>query len=96
MSGAVKLTPLEAEPVTTTGTDFEAGFSSFATDQAFDFSLVNISTNAAEDADILTNTGWTLVGSMAVQSNDAITSKSVGRFSARRTAANTFTLYRIG
>lgn len=78
-----------------TGTDFEAGFSSFATDQAFDFSLINISTNAAEDVDILTAVGWTLVGSMAVQSNDAITSKSVGRFRARRTAANTFTLYRL-
>ena len=78
-----------------TGTAFEAGFASFATDDAYDFTLINISTVAAEDADILTNTGWTLVGSMAVQSNDAITSKSTGTFRARRTAANTFTLYRV-
>jgi len=57
--------------------------------------LDNISTVAAEDADILAGAGWTLVGSMAVQSNDAITSKSSGHFRARRTAANTFTLYRV-
>lgn len=68
--------------------------SSIAND-AFDFSLINISTVAAEDADILTNTGWTLVGSMAVQSNDAITSKSSGRFRARKTGAGAWTLYRL-
>lgn len=66
-----------------------------AADDAFDFSLINTSTVAAEDADILTNTGWTLVGSMAVQSNDAITSKSAGRFRARKTGAGAWTLYRL-
>lgn len=66
-----------------------------AADDAFDFSLINTSTVAAEDADILTNTGWTLVGSMAVQSNAAITDKSAGRFRARKTAAGAWTLYRL-
>lgn len=66
-----------------------------AAGDAFDFSLINISTVAAEDADILTNTGWTLVGSMAVQSNAAITDKSAGRFRARKTGAGAWTLYRL-
>ncbi len=66
-----------------------------AAGDAFDFSLINISVNAAEDVDILTAAGWTLVGSMAVQSNDAITSKSAGRFRARKTGAGAWTLYRL-
>lgn len=79
-----------------TGTDLQAALpGDLANDDAFIFSLINISTDAAEDASITTNTGWTLVGSMAVQSNDAITSKSAGRFMARRTSSNNFTLYRI-
>ena len=63
---------------------------------SFDFSVINISTDAAEDGTVTTNTGWTLVGSMAVQSNDADTSKSAGRFRARKTGAGAWTLYRIG
>lgn len=66
-----------------------------AANHSFEFSLINLSTVAAEDASIATNTGWTLVGSMAVQSDDAITSKSAGRFRARKTAAGAWTLYRI-
>jgi hypothetical protein len=49
-------------------TSMDTALPSSIANDAFDFSLINISTNAAEDADILTNTGWTLVGSMAVQS----------------------------
>jgi hypothetical protein len=66
-----------------------------ANDGSFDFTLVNISTNVLETATILTNTGWTLVGDMQVQANSAVTSISSGQFRARRTASNTFTLYRI-
>lgn len=67
----------------------------FTIGDQFEFALINVSTVAAEDASITTNTGWTLVGSMAVQSNDAITSKSSGRFRVRQTAANAFTIYRV-
>lgn len=78
------------------GTDLEAAMpTNVNADRAFEFSLINISTDAAEDVTITTNTGWTLVGSIAVQSNDDVASKSAGRFRVRRTAANTFTLYRI-
>lgn len=66
-----------------------------AANDSFVFSLINISTVAAEDASITTNTGWTLVGNMDVASNAAATDKSVGRFLARKTGAGAWTLYRI-
>lgn len=75
--------------------DMDTAMPDSAAGDAFDFSLINVSTVAAEDADILTNTGWTLVGSMAVQSNAAITDKSAGRFRARKTGAGAWTLYRL-
>lgn len=67
-----------------------------AVGDTFEFSVLNISTNAAEDITMTTNTGWTLVGNMVVESNEA-TAKGdpVARFAARRTAANTYTLYRV-
>lgn len=62
---------------------------------AFDFSLINISTVAAESASITTNTGWTLVGDADVQANSAATTKSAGRFMARKTGTGAWTLYRL-
>ncbi len=76
-------------------TAMSAGFPNAADGDAFDFSLINISTVAAEDASITTNTGWTLVGDMDVASNAAATDKSAGRFRARRTGATAWTLYRL-
>jgi hypothetical protein len=67
-----------------------------ANDDAFDFTLVNISTVAAEDITLTTNTNITLVGGMVVNSNDAGTSISFGTFRCRRTAANTYSVYRVG
>ena len=67
----------------------------FPVDYSVDFSLVNISTVAIEDATVTTATGWTLVGGMIVNSNDAGTSISTGRFRARKTANGAFTLYRL-
>lgn len=66
-----------------------------ANDDSFDFSLINISTDAAEDITIVTNTGWTLVGEMTVESNDADRAQSSGTFRVRRTAADAYTIYRI-
>lgn len=83
------------------GTDLEAalvllvGTSDLKADASFDFSITNISTNAAEDVTVATNTGWTLVGKMTVESNAAVTDDSRGLFRVRRTAASTFTLYRV-
>lgn len=65
-----------------------------AVNDAFEWSLTNISTVAAEDITIATAAGWTLVGKMTVESNAAVTDDSRGVFIVRRTAANTYTLYR--
>lgn len=62
---------------------------------SFDFSVVNISTVAAESASLTTNTGWTLVGDMDVSANSAATTKSAGRFRARKTATGAWTIYRL-
>jgi hypothetical protein len=66
-----------------------------AANDAFDFSLINISTVAAESASITTNTGWILVGDMDVAANNAATTKSAGRFRARKTGTGAWTLYRL-
>lgn len=66
-----------------------------AAGDSFDFSVINISTNAAEDGSVTTNTGWTLVGNMDVASNAAATDKSAGRFRARKTGAGAWSLYRL-
>lgn len=75
-------------------TSMDTALPLFTANVAFDFTLDNISTVGAEDATITTNTGWTLVGSMAVQSNDAVTSKSTGVFQAKKTGDGTWTLSR--
>jgi hypothetical protein len=62
---------------------------------AFDFSVINISTVAAESASLTTNAGWTLVGDMDVAANSAATTKSAGRFRARKTGTGTWVLYRL-
>lgn len=66
-----------------------------AAGDAYDFSVINISTNAAEDASLTTNTGWTLVGSMDVESDDNDRARSSGGFRARKTGAAAWTLYRL-
>ena len=62
--------------------------SSIAND-AFDFSVANISVTSGETASITTNTGWTLVGEMTL----AITTSA--RFRARKTGTGAWTLYRL-
>jgi len=66
-----------------------------AAGDSFDFSVINISTNAAETGSVTTNTGWTLVGNMLLAANTAVTDNSQGRFRARKTGAGAWTLYRL-
>lgn len=77
------------------GTDFETYFSELNNNTSIEFSVINISTVAGEDCTIATNTGWTLFGSMVIEARDSDRANSSGRFVARRTATNTFRLYRI-
>ncbi len=79
------------------GTAIETALGTNAvTDNSFEFSLINISTVAAEDALLAVNTGVTIIGNLNVASNATATDPSVGRFLVRRAAADTYIVYRIG
>lgn len=82
---------------TPTGTQIDAALpSAFATGDSFDFIVINISTNAAEDAILAAGAGVTLVGDLNVASIDTAGEKSSsGTFRFRKTGSNAFTAYRI-
>ena len=76
--------------------DLDLLLTDWIANDSFDFSVINVSTVDAEDASITTNTGWTLTGNMDIPAYSAAGSlNSSGRFRARKTAAATWTLYRI-
>lgn len=72
------------------GSDLEtalvAAYPSLAVNDSLEFSVINTGPNTVT---LLTNTGWTLVGSMAVAT---VTS---ARFKIRRTATNVYVIYRL-
>lgn len=79
------------------GTDLAAALpTDFATGDSFDFTIVNISTNAAEIVTVVGNTGTTAVGNMTIAANGATTSQAWGTFRVRQTGSGTFSFYRIG
>lgn len=67
-------------------TDVDTSVSSAKVNSSFQFNVVNTGSNTAT---IVTNTGWTLVGSMAVAT--AVS----GQFLAVKTGTGTWSLYRI-
>lgn len=77
--------------------DLDTALPAAATGDAFDFTVINISTVDAEDASITTNTGWTLVGSMDLPANNSssVDHNCSGRFRARKTGTATWVLYRL-
>jgi hypothetical protein len=86
---------------TDTGAAIETGliaaYPGLQNDDCFDFSIINISTVAAEDVTVAAGaTGVTLVGLMKVDSNDSDGSPSTGVFRVRRTAQNVYSIYRVG
>lgn len=76
-------------------TDMDVALPASVAGDAFDFSVINISTVAAEAASLTTNTGWTIVGDADIAANSAITTKSAGRFRARKTGTGAWVLYRL-
>lgn len=69
--------------------DLEAEVSSAnKVNAAFDFYVINIDAGT-DDITVYTNTGWTLVGTMAVTENTS------GHFRARKTGDGTWTCYRV-
>lgn len=77
------------------GSALDTAMPDAANGDAFDFSVINISTVAAESASLTTNTNLTLVGDMDIQANSAATTKSAGRFRLRRTSTATWSCYRL-
>jgi hypothetical protein len=67
-------------------TDVDTFVSSAKVNSSFQFAIVNTGSNTAT---VVTNTGWTLVGSMAVAT--AVS----GQFLAIKTGTGTWSLYRI-
>lgn len=79
-----------------TGALLEAALTGIATGDSFDFTIINTGTGASDDATITVNTGVTIVGSPTVGSlTDATLLSGSGRFRARRSAADTFVVYRL-
>lgn len=85
---------------TPTGTEIETAFAALvpggalANDDAFDFSVINISAVAAETITLAAGVGVTLVGDMTMAAV-AVGDQSSGTFRCRRTAANTYSIYRL-
>lgn len=101
-NGLMICTPTAAATYTLpTGTNFETQLAALnivlGVDEGFDFTITNVATTAAFIITVATAAGWTLVGGMLVEANAAAQAESpVGIFRVRRTAANTYTLYRVG
>ena len=89
LTGIVTATPTTTRSIQLPlGTDLDLA-TEWAIDQAFDFSVITL---AAFALTITVNTGVTIVGSAAT----AATSGASARFRVRKTAADTFVVYRIG
>jgi hypothetical protein len=90
LTGIVTATPTEARDIQLpTGANLDLA-TQWAVGDSFDFSVITL---AAFALTLTVNTGITaIVGSAAT----GATSGSVARFRLRKTAADTFTAYRIG
>ena len=79
-----------------TGTVLAAALpSDFGVGDSLEFSITNISTNAAEDVTVAGDTGMTAKGSLIVAANSGVTELSFATFRIVNTGANTFDFYRI-
>lgn len=88
LSGIIEYTGAAANLTMPTGTVLDAGVLSgaLANDMGWQFSILN---RGSGSATLVTATGITLVGSMAVANGAS------GMFTARKTAANTYSVYRV-
>lgn len=80
-----------------TGTLMDAA-STFAVDEHFDWTLINLSAAAADTITVTAGADHTVVGTMIVASAHSTTGALYGnaaRFRTRKTAANTFVTYRL-
>jgi hypothetical protein len=79
-----------------TGTLIDAELPGVVTGDSFDFCVINTGTGASTDATITVNTDVTIVGNPTIGSlTDATIISGSGLFRCRRTAANTYVVYRL-
>ena len=79
-----------------TGTEMDAGVSAaMAADDAFELNIINLSSGADDIITLVAGSGFTIVGKLTLEAADALTNDMRGRFIVRKTAANTFVLYRV-
>lgn len=62
----------------------------------FEFTIVNVSTVAAEDVTVAGGSGTTAVGNMTIASNAAVADQAWGTFYVQKTGNNAFSFYRVG
>ena len=95
---------LEANPSSSTASyttltgallDEAIGRANLAVNDAFDLIIINTSTSAGGNIILLMGTGITLVGNNDIEEEDNVANSSSARFRFRRTAADTWTCYRI-
>lgn len=87
LTGIVRYTGAAANLTFPTGTNIENGLpATFPNNHSFDFSVINTGSGTAT---LLTNTDLTLIGGMTVAAGAS------GQFRARKTATNTYTIYRL-
>jgi hypothetical protein len=86
-TGIIRYTGGAATLTLPTGTNIENGVSGIEVNLSFDFDVINTGTATAT---IGTASGLTLIGAMSV------TTGTSGVFRVRKTATNTFTVYRLG
>ncbi len=81
-------TPTATEIETAMGFDVQVN-------DAFDFFLINIGGTAGENVVLAMGSDVTLVGNNDIEEEDAVENSSSAHFRFRKTAANTFTCYRL-
>jgi hypothetical protein len=96
LGNVIVATPTAAATFTLpTVSDVEAVLVNAKVGMTFDLSIINLATTDAFDITVAAGTGWTLVGNVAVEAKSSISVNSSGLFRARKTAATTWTMYRI-
>ena len=100
LTGIVTCTPTaDRSKATDTAANLISGLSLTADQDAFDFSLINLTTDGQDNVTLTGGTDVSLVGNMVIHAQDAAddaVSIGVGRFRVRRTGSSAVTIYRIG
>lgn len=98
LGGIIEATPIAASAYTLPlGTAMDDALTSFMINNAsFDFTIINLSTTAADVITLTVNTGFTIVGQPIIEAQEGTALYlSSGTFRVRKTAADVFVAYRL-